>query len=291
MLLSVIWGSSFLLMKLGLERLSAYEVAAIRIVSSGLVLLPVAIKCFRLIPGKKLFYTFMSGVLGSLIPAFLFCKAEEGLDSALAGTLNALTPIFVIIIGAVFFKAQTSFHKVLGIIIAFSGSILLLLSQGIHGSQNYFYIAYIIIATICYGINVNMVSKSLTGIGSLQIAAVALTTVAIPALLVLIGVSFFNHSFNDTKLLAAIGYSSLLGIAGTAIASILFYQLMKSAGPVFASMVTYGIPLIAIMWGVVYGESVGWKQIVCLAIILTGVFVANFETIMTAAKSRFTKDQ
>lgn len=278
-------------MKLGLEKLTAYQVASIRIVSSGLVLLPTAFKYITKIPRKKIFIIFMSGVLGSLLPAFLFCKAEQGLDSALAGTLNALTPIFVIIIGAMFFKAKTSFHKVLGIIIAFSGSILLLLSNGIQGSQNYFYIAYIIIATICYGINVNMVSKSLTGIGSLQIAAVALTTVAIPALVVLIATGIFNHSLADGKVLAAIGYSSLLGIAGTAVASILFYQLMKSAGPVFASMVTYGIPAIAIMWGISYGETVGWKQVICLLIILSGVFVANYEMLISAARTRFAKHQ
>ena len=231
----------------------------------------------------------MSGVLGSLLPAFLFCKAEEGLDSALAGTLNALTPIFAILTGALFFKARTSFHKVLGIVIAFSGSILLLLSQGIHGSQHYFYIAYIIIATICYGINVNMVSSSLTDMGSLQIASVALTTIAIPALVVLIATGLFQHSFSDVRYLASIGYASLLGVAGTAIASILFYQLVKSAGPVFASMVTYGIPIIAILWGIVYHEQVTWKQVGCLLIILSGVFVANYETIITAARKRFVK--
>ncbi len=288
--LSFIWGSSFILMKLGLEKLSSYQVAALRIVSSGVVLLPTAIKFYKLIPADKRFITFMSGVLGSLLPAFLFCKAEEGLDSGLAGTLNALTPIFVIIIGALFFKVKTSTHKVVGIIIAFTGSILLLLSNGISGSQNILYIALIVLATIFYGINVNMVSKNLRGIGSLQIAAFALTTIAFPALLVLIFSGFFNLSFSDPAILKAIGYSAVLGVAGTAFASIIFYKLMKSAGPVFSSMVTYGIPVIAIMWGIWYDEKIGWQQWLCLLVILTGVFVANIETLMNAARNRFAKD-
>ncbi len=276
-------------MKLGLGRLSAYQVAAIRIVSSGLVLLPTAIRCFKLIPRKKLLLTFISGVLGSLIPAFLFCKAEEGLDSALAGTLNALTPIFVIIIGALFFQSKTSFNKIAGIAIAFTGSVLLLMVKGIQGSQNYFYIAYIIIATMCYGFNVNIVSKFLQNVSSLHIAAVALVTIALPALVVLILTGFFNESFTDMAVLKAVGFSAVLGVAGTALASILFYQLMKSAGPVFSSMVTYGIPVIAIGWGVVLHEDVTWKQVLCLVVILAGVFIANIETIIGAARNRFGK--
>lgn len=278
-------------MKLGLERLSSYQVAALRIVSSGLVLLPTAVKTYRLIPSNKRWITFLSGILGSLVPAFLFCKAEENLDSGLAGTLNALTPIFVIIIGAVFFNAKTSVQKVIGILIAFTGSILLLMSNGITGNQNLLDVLYIIIATICYGINVNMVTRHLVGIASLHIAAFALTTVAVPALFVLIFSGFFNLPFGDSKVISSVAFSSLLGVAGTAFASIIFYKLMKSAGAVFSSMVTYGIPVIAIMWGVWYNEQVGWKQMVCLLIILSGVFIANIETIVSAARNRMVRSE
>lgn len=221
----------------------------------------------------------MSGVMGSLLPAFLFCVAEEGIDSALAGTLNSLTPIFVIIVGAIFFKSKTSANKVLGIIIAFTGSILLLLSKGhMQESQNLLYVSFIVLATIFYGINVNMVHKHLHDIGSLQIAAVALTLNAVPALVVLYFTGYFSQSLTDSGILYSTGHAALLGIFGTAIASILFYVLIKRAGAVFSSMVTYGIPVIANFWGMIYGEEVGWKQFACLALILTGVYVANRKT-------------
>lgn len=263
-------------MKEGLLHLTAYQVAALRIVSAGLVLLPWTIKYFRQVPVNKIFIIFMSGVLGSLVPAFLFCVAEEGIDSALAGTLNSLTPIFVIIIGAMFFRVRASTAKVLGIVIALAGSVLLLLSKGqLHESKHMVYVSFIVLATICYGINVNMVYRKLQEIGSLQIAALALTLNAIPALIVLVLTGYFSLSFTDTNVLYSTANAAVLGVFGTAIASILFYVLIKRAGAIFSSMVTYGIPIVANGWGLLYGEEVGWKQVGCLGLILVGVYVAN----------------
>ena len=274
--LSIIWGSSFVLMKEGLVHLSAYQVASLRIVFSGFVLLPTAIKYFNKIPVDKLFIIFMSGVLGSLLPAYLFCIAEEGIDSALAGTLNSLTPIFVIITGALFFNSIATGNKIFGIIISFTGSILLLLSKGhMQESQNLMYISFVVLATIFYGFNVNMVHRHLHHIGSLQIAAVALTLNAIPALIVLIFSGYFNLPLTNKGILFSTGASAILGIFGTAVASVIFYMLVKRAGAIFASMVTYGIPVVAIIWGIIYHEEVGWKQVACLALILSGVYIAN----------------
>lgn len=274
--LSIIWGSSFVLMKEGLVNLNAYQVAALRIVFSGIVLLPSALKYFRQVPANKIFTIFMSGVLGSLLPAFLFCIAEQGIDSALTGTLNSLTPIFVIITGALFFQSKTSAHKILGVIIAIIGSILLLLSkEGLHADQNLFYISLVVLATVCYGLNVNMVHRHLTGIGSLQIAAIALTLNAIPALVILYFTGYFDLPLTEKGVLTSTAYTALLGIMGTAVASIIFYMLVKRAGAIFSSMVTYGIPVVANIWGIIYGENVGWIQIGCLLLILSGVYVAN----------------
>ena len=275
-MLSVIWGSSFVLMKEGLVNLSAFQVASLRIVFSGIVLLPTAIKYFRLIPKDKLLPIFLSGLLGSLLPAYLFCIAEEGIDSALAGTLNSLTPIFVIITGALFFNSKTTANKVLGIIISFTGSVLLLFSKGhMQENQNLLYISYVVLATAFYGINVNMVHRHLSQIGSLQIAAVALTLNAIPALIVLYVTGYFNLPLTDKGVLLSTGAAAILGIMGTAVASVIFYTLVKRAGAVFASMVTYGIPFIAIGWGIIYKEEVGWKQVLCLILILYGVYISN----------------
>jgi drug/metabolite transporter (DMT)-like permease len=274
--LSLTWGSSFILMKLGLQQLTSYQVAALRILSAGLILLPTTLKYISSIPKQKLVLVFLSGSIGSLIPAFLFCIAEEKIDSALAGTLNSLTPIFVIITGAVFYNIRVPHNKITGIIIAFTGCVLLLLSKSSFTvNQQFSSVALIILATIFYGFNVNMVSQNLLHIPSLRIAAIALSLNAVPALLVLIFTGYFSLSFQSKEILMATGAAVVLGIVGTAIATIIFYILVKRAGGIFASMVTYGIPFVAIGWGVYYKENFGWLQVVCLLIILIGVYFSN----------------
>ena len=274
--LSLIWGSSFILMKLGLQQLSSYQIASLRILSAGLILLPITIRYIGSIPLQKLSIVFLSGSLGSLIPAFLFCIAEEKIDSALAGTLNSLTPVFVIITGVVLFKNRISKNKTIGIFIAFLGCILLLLSKShFQTNQHFASLFLIILATMLYGFNVNMVSRNLLHIPSLHIAAVSLSLNAIPALIVLTFSGYFNMSLANSDILKATGAAVVLGLVGTAIATIIFYALVKRAGIIFASMVTYGIPFVAIGWGFVYGEDFGWQQVFCLVIILIGVYYSN----------------
>lgn len=278
-ILSVIWGSSFILMKEGLLHLSAYQVASIRIFSAGVVLLPFGLKTLGKVKRKQLSILFLSGVFGNLVPAYLFCMAEERIDSALAGTLNSLTPIFVIIVGALLFRSKTSAIKIAGIILSFTGSILLLLSKGFIGQDlHLLYVLLIVVATIFYGINVNMVRQKLAGFGSLEIASVSLSLNAIPAMIVLYLTGFFNLPLGDSEVLLSGAWSAVLGIFGTAIASVLFYMLVKRTGVVFSSMVTYGIPVVANCWGIMYGEEVGWRQFACLLVILAGVFVANLDS-------------
>lgn len=277
LLLSLIWGSSFILIKIGLDNhLGAFQIASIRIVSAGLVLFPIAISSFRKIPVTKLKYVFLSGLLGSLIPAFLFCIAEEEIDSSLAGILNCLTPIFVIVIGALFFNTQTSRKKILGVVIAFAGCVLLLISNGhMQESRHLLYLSFIVLATIFYAVNVQLVSRHLVSIPSLQIAAVALGLNALLASIILIATGYFSLSFTNTAVWVASGAAVVLGIAGTAIATVIFYALVKSAGGLFASMVTYGIPFVAIAWGIYYNESFSIVKIACLFIILLGIYLAN----------------
>ena len=265
------------MIKIGLNnQISPYDIAALRILSSGLVLLPVAFKAFRAIPASKRWPVFLSGTLGSLLPAFLFCLAEEVIDSALAGTLNALTPIFVILVSALVYKTPTPASKTIGICLAFAGSILLLFSKGgLGGEQSYIHVGYVILATLFYGINVNMVSRQLGQIPSLHIAAVALSLNAIPALGVLLLSGYFTGGEHTEGWWIGSLAAAALGVLGTALASVIFYMLVKRAGGVFASMVTYGIPFVAIGWGIFYGESYGWIQVACLGVILLGVYLTN----------------
>lgn len=273
-------------MKEGLIALTAFQVASLRIISAGIVLLPVELRHFKTVPKNKIGTIFLSGVLGSLLPAYLFCIAEERIDSALAGALNALTPVFVIIMGALFFNSKTSAIKIAGIILSLSGSVLLFFAQpGFHENSNVKDVLLVVIATMMYGINVNLVSKYLKEISSLHIAALALVFNAFPALIVLFFTGYFSEDIFSTPMLIATGFTFILGIFGTAVASVLFYMLMKRAGMVFSSMVTYAIPIVAVMWGLFYGEEIGWKQGVCLVIILAGVYLANLTTGKTAVQN------
>lgn len=265
-------------MKTGLDnKLSPYQIAAVRMVAAGVLLLPVAIKAFGKIPADKLPLIFLSGALGSFFPAFLFCIAEQELDSSLAGMLNSLTPIFVILLGALFFKKEAPANKVMGIFIAFAGSILLLLSKGpIETTESLIHPLLVILATVMYGLNVNIVSKYLSHLSSLQVAALALSSNAIPALLILYGTGFFSLPFSDTAIIKGTAASVVLGVGGTAVATILFYNLVKRAGAIFSSMVTYGIPLVAILLGVYFNnEDFNWKKGACMFIMLFGVYWAN----------------
>ena len=276
LLLSFIWGSSFILMKTGMEKLNAWQVASLRIFVSGLVLLPLALKNFKKIPPSKLGLIFLSGALGSLFPAYLFCLAEQKFDSALAGALNAMTPVFTLISGILFFSLKTEPRKIIGVLIAFSGTALLFLSKNSFALNTEMgYGGFILIATLCYGINVNLVQKHLKEIASIDIVSMALSLCALPALILLIFSGFFQLDFNSKPVMLSIGYSVILGAAGTSLASILFYRLIKQAGSVFASTVTYGIPFVALGWGFVYGETIGWLQILGLMVILGGVYLAN----------------
>lgn len=282
--LSLIWGSSFILMKEGLLGLSAVQVASIRIASSGIVLLPISVRHIIKLNAKKIALIFLSGCLGSLLPAYLFCEAETGLDSSTAGVLNSLTPIFVIVVGTFFFQQKIAAFKILGMLVAFGGSVLLYFAHpNISAGNNVVNMLLIVLATVFYGINVNLVQKYLLGIPSLHIAAIALGLCAIPAAIVLYLSGFFQLNTTDPHFVSSVFFTSVLGVIGTALSSIIFYMLIKRAGIVFASMVTYGIPIVAFAWGIVYGERVGWQEAGCMFIILCGVYLTNKKT--TAASS------
>ncbi|WP_439505443.1 DMT family transporter [Sediminibacterium sp.] len=274
-LLCIIWGSSFILMKGGMNVLTPYQVASIRIISAGLVLLPFALKALKNIPKEKRGVVVLSGLLGSFFPAYLFCIAETKIDSALAGIMNALTPLFVILTGISFFQLQVKKLQLIGIIVGFIG-LSLLVAAGSNISLEYFsYSLLVLLATLLYGINVNMVGKHMQGIGSLEIASMAFVFLLIPCIIILYFTGFFALPLTEDAYLLSIGASAILGIFGTAVASVLFYMLVKRAGALFASMVTYGIPFVAIGWGIWGGEQVNLIQVSCCGIILVGVYLAN----------------
>lgn len=279
--LCIIWGSSFILMKWGLYDanqqpvLSPYQVAALRMFSSGLVMLPFLVRSLKGLPASTIRYVLLSGWLGSFFPAFLFCIAETKIDGALTGSLNSLTPIFVIITGTIFFRKQTSWTRISGVLVGLIGSGLLIYINAGKPNAYITYTGFVVLATLFYGFNVNMVHEKLTHVGSLQIATIAFTGLIPPSLLILVVTGYFNLPLGEHVYTMSTIASSVLGILGTALASVLFYILVKKAGGLFASLVTYGIPFVAILWGVYYGEKVTYMQVIALGIILLGVYLAN----------------
>ena len=276
-LLCIIWGSSFILMKASKDELTWAQIASLRIFSAGVVMLPFAFFYFFKIPSKKIPLVILSAICGNLLPAYLFAGAiAKNIDSSLAGILNSLTPICVVVTGVLFFRSKIEKRKIIGVIIGFAGLTLLTIAakKGI-SFENVEYTLWILLATILYGFNINIVGYYLKDINPIHLAVVSIAFMIIPTGVVLWQQNFLQLPFDDDATLLAVLNSVMLGVAGTAIATALFYVLVKKAGGLFASLVTYGIPFVALTWGFIFGENITLLQVACLGIILCGVYLAN----------------
>lgn len=258
-----------------MQSLSPYHVATLRILSAGIVLIPFAAKAFKQIPRQKLGIVVLSGLLGSFFPAFLFCLAETQLSSALTGMLNSLTPLCAVLIGVFFFQLKPKPQKVIGIVVGLVGLFFLVAPNGKLDVGNFGYVSLVLLATVFYAVNVNLVGKHMQGIASINIAAMAFVFLIVPCVIILGFTGYFAMPFSNIAIVKSTLAACVLGVVGTAFASVLFYRLVKRAGALFAAMVTYGIPFIAVAWGYYYGESITVFQVGCLGIILGGVYISN----------------
>jgi drug/metabolite transporter (DMT)-like permease len=274
--LSVIWGSSFILMKECSKQLNGWQIGSIRIFSAGLIFLPFAVFHIRDIPRSKIPFVILSGFLGNFFPAFLFAIAiEKKIESSLAGILNSLTPLLVILISILFFKARIESKKIMGVLLGFVGLLVLNFSAGGMTFNNFGFILLILLATILYGLNVNIVTYYLKEVEPLKIATVSLAVLCLLTGIIIWQQQVFSMAKYDEGARLSMVYAALLGIVGSAFATALFYILIKRAGGLFASLVTYGIPVVAIFWGIIAHENVTILQVGCLALILFGVYLAN----------------
>jgi drug/metabolite transporter (DMT)-like permease len=275
-LLAFIWGSSFILMKISNDALNGFQIGATRIFSAGAFFLPFAVFHITRLPANKIGFVALSGMLGNLFPAFLFGIAiDHQMDSALVGILNSMTPLFVILIAALFYKAGFPKRKVLGVLIGLAGLVILSLSKGGIRAESLPYGVLILLATIMYGFNVNIVTQYLKGIEPIKMATVSLALMALPAGVVMVQQEVFSMMRYDEAARWPLAAAVLLGVVGSAVATALFYLLIKRAGGLFASLVTYAIPIVAVFWGLVAHENVTALQLFCLAIILGGVYLVN----------------
>ncbi|MBI2720730.1 MAG: DMT family transporter [Bacteroidetes bacterium] len=276
-LLSLVWGSSFILMKRGLEAFGSTEVAALRIGIAFVFLSPLLIKHYKIDLKKYWPGLILMGVFGNLIPAFLFTKAETEISSSLTGMLNALTPLFTIIIGIFWLKLKPSGTQISGIIIGFISAVaLVFFDTNNEPSKNAQYGLLVVGATLCYAISVTGIKKFLGDLNSVTATVWAFTFTGPLALLYLFGFTDFAvHMKTSPVALQSLGYLCILAIVGTALSVILFNILIKKAGAVFASTCTYLIPIVAIGWGLMDYEIVNWIQIMSIVVIIFSVYLIN----------------
>jgi drug/metabolite transporter (DMT)-like permease len=275
--LMLTWGSSFILIKRGLVVFDNIQVGALRVSISFIALLPLALRRLSRLRIKNFHLFLIAGLFGNALPAFLFAKAQTELDSLMAGILNSLTPLFTLLLGVWLFGRRTHILNVFGVLLGFIGAAGLLYTAG-EGSAtlNIEYSFYVILATICYAINMNFIKNFLTEYDPITIASLAFIFIGIPSVIFL---SFFTDFFwrmaNVQGSLEGFGYIVILSVFGTAIAMIANFWLIKRTSALFASSVTYLMPIVSVAWGVIDGELFLVSFLLWIVIILVGVYMAN----------------
>jgi drug/metabolite transporter (DMT)-like permease len=278
--LALTWGSSFILMKRGMDVYSSDEVAALRIFIAFLFLSPLI---FRHVKKDLLKYwkAFAGmGILGNLIPAFLFTKAETGISSSLTGMLNSLTPLFTLLLGVILYKMKTGLVNAAGILIGFIGAIgLLTVGKTEDMNNNLLFGLYVVLATVCYAMSVNIIKKYLGDVNSVTATVWAMMFIGpIAGIYLFCFTDFTNKLTNHPAALQSLGYVSILAIFGTALSVIIFNVLIRNTNALFASSVTYLIPVVAMGWGIFDGENVKLLHFVWIGLILLGVYLVNKKT-------------
>jgi len=275
MVLAFVWGSSFILIKVGLKSFSSDQVAALRMLLASLALLPIAIRNIRQLKRKDLKSLLFAGFIGSFIPAFLFTKAQTNIDSALAGMLNSLTPVFTLVVGVIFFRSKFKVLQIIGLFLGLVGALGLIIAghEMTFGRINLFALL-IVLATICYALNINVVKTYLTHLTGVQITAFSFMFISPIAFIYLLSTDF-EPVFQNPQWPKHFAAIAVLGIIGTAAAMLLMNSLIRKVSTIFASSVTYIIPIFAIMWGIVDGENITIHHIGNMAVILIGVYLIN----------------
>lgn len=284
-ILAIIWGSSFILMKEGLKELSAIQVAGIRLIVAGVAMLPFIFKYLKQVTARDIGPLLIVSFLGNGLPYFLFAYAETRMGSAITGMLNSLVPMFTLLIAVLVFKTPVSRLKVYGVIIGLIGAFVLLMGASEDTSGDYFYGGLVIAATICYGISVNTLKARLSHFHPLATAAIPLAITLLPTIIYLPLVEPIDVLNLSEQGVYSVGAIVILGLVGTALAMILFNRIIQLSSAVFASSVTYLIPIVALFWGVVAGENIKMLHFVGLIIVLAAIYLINKKDKAVPAKN------
>lgn len=276
-ILTLIWGTSFILIKQGLKIFAPSEVGALRVTAAGLFLLPFALARINELTKDNFWKLFLSGMMGIFIPSFLFATAQTRMDSSVAGMMNTLTPIFTLLVGSFIFKQKFKNLAIVGILLGFIGAIVLMFARsgGEVGSVNIFALL-IVVACIFYACNLNFIKYKITDLNALAITSISVLLISPLAIIYLFGFTEFTTKLTTIDAAwKACGFVVLLGVMSTAIATFLFNRLVKISTPIFASSVTYLMPIVSVGWGLLDGETLGLGHFIGMAAVILGVYLSN----------------
>lgn len=273
-LLSLIWGSSFILIKRGLVGLSPLQLGSLRMIFAATFLLMIGFNSLKKIRQHQWKYIALTAFMGTFFPAYLFSIAQTQIDSSVSAVLNSLTPLGTLVLGAIIFKLGFQKRQLFGVIIGLIGCVLLVLNGAAnHPGQNYWYATLAILGAICYSINVNLIKKYLSDVNPLSITTGNFAVLLIPATIVLFTTDFFQIA-HESEVQVSMLFVGILAVMGTCVANVLYFRLIQMSSPIFASSVTYMLPVVAIFWGILDNEALSPIQFLGALIVLVGVYLS-----------------
>jgi drug/metabolite transporter (DMT)-like permease len=275
-ILSLIWGSSYILIKKGLTGLTPIQLGSLRVIVTTIIIAPIGYQKIKHIPRQKMKWVALSAFVGSFFPAYLFAFAETEISSSITAVMVSLTPLFTLLISVFVFGEELLKKQVFGVLIGFTGIIVLINNELFASSFNILYIMFIVLAAFCYAINANVLKYKLSNIPALGIVFMSFLFMFIPAFIILCFSDFpFSDFTSDPLIIESIIYIVILALFGTAIAKVLYIKLLAISTPVFSVSTTYLMPVVAIFWGLLDGEEFKLTQFTGTAIILLGVYLVT----------------
>jgi len=275
-ILSVIWGSSYILIKKGLTGLTPVQLGSLRVIITTILIAPIGYNKIKHIPKNKMKWVAISAFVGSFFPAYLFAFAETEISSSVTAVMVSLTPLFTLLISVIIFGEELLKKQVIGVIIGFLGIVVLINNELLSSSFNILYVMFIVLAAFCYAVNANLLKYKLPNIPALGIVFMSFLFMFIPAFIVLFFSDFpFSDFTSDPLILESIVYIVILALFGTAIAKVMYIKLLAISTPVFSVSTTYLMPVVAIFWGLLDGEEFKLTQFIGTSIILIGVYLVT----------------
>lgn len=274
LIISITWGSSFILIKKILPVFDPFQIGAFRAGLSGLLLSFIGVPALRRMKGKDVLWIALAGLLGNFLVVFIFPFAQRHVSSSLAGIINALDPIFTLIMGGILFGIRNRLLQYFGAIIGFLGAIVLVYFSGSEsGESHYAYLILLIIGAALYAISALIVEKKLKHIKAVELASSMYSLWMLPALFILVFSGFFNEiDLSQTEIVQSLGYLTFLTVVSTTLVMFLFFKLVQKTSAVFASTTSLLIPVVAVFWGILDGEKFTFWYALGGILVIMGVY-------------------